>query len=183
MKNRLMGKRLDEGIERQLIALLPRLRRFARGLTGTVEDADDLVQTACERAVERIDQWRPGTRLDSWMYRIVQNAFIDFRRAEASRRNRLDAMAVDIQPSSDGEAAAEARVTLDRVREFLGELHDDQVSVVLLVCVEGFSYRETADILEIPTGTVMSRLARARRAIGEHFDVGVQPATEKRTLN
>jgi RNA polymerase sigma-70 factor (ECF subfamily) len=174
---------LDDVIERQLIALLPQLRRFARGLTGTVHDADDLVQIACERAVGRIDQWQPGTRLDSWMYRIVQNAFIDFRRSETSRRNRLDAMASDVQPNADGEAVAEAHVTLDRVREFFGELPDDQVSVVLLVCVEGFSYRETADILEIPTGTVMSRLARARRAIGEHFDDGVQQDSGNRKLN
>lgn len=173
---------MDDNIEQQLVALLPRLRRFARGLTATTDDADDLVQTACERAVERIDQWQQGTRLDSWMYRIVQNAFIDLRRSETSRHNRLDAMALEVQSSSDGEADAEAHVTLDRVRGFVGEMPDEQVSVVMLVCVEGFSYRETADILEIPTGTVMSRLARARRVIGERFDRGTQQDAEKREV-
>ena len=116
------------------------------------------------------------------MYRIVQNAFIDLRRSETSRHNRLDAMALEVQSSSDGEADAEAHVTLDRVRGFVGEMPDEQVSVVMLVCVEGFSYRETADILEIPTGTVMSRLARARRVIGERFDRGTQQDAEKREV-
>lgn len=171
---------MDDSIAQQLIALLPRLRRFARGLTGTSDGADDLVQIACERAVRRIGQWEQGTRLDSWMYRIVQNAFIDERRSEMSRDKHLDVMSRDIQSSMDGEAVAEARVTLDQIRGVVSRLPDEQVSVVLLVCVDGFSYRETAGILNIPTGTVMSRLARARRVIGEHFDRGVPHEVENR---
>src|SRR5215468_467199 len=76
---------VDEQVRSQLTALLPRLRRFARGLAGTADQADDLVQAACERALSRIAQWTPGTRLDSWMFRIVQTIWLDDRRAAKVR--------------------------------------------------------------------------------------------------
>lgn len=158
---------MTEDVKVQMIALLPRLRRFAYGLTGHRDDADDLVQAACERALTRLDQWQPGTRLDSWMYRIVQTTFIDGTRKRRVRGNQVDLdMAQDVA-GSDGPAAMEARLTLDSVRTAIGRLPDDQRSALLLVTVEGQSYREAADTLGIPQGTLMSRLARARLRLHE----------------
>ena len=68
---------MDQAFSDQLVELLPRLRRFARGLTGSREEGDDVVQAACERALARRDQFEPGSRLDSWMYRIMQTVWID----------------------------------------------------------------------------------------------------------
>jgi RNA polymerase sigma-70 factor (ECF subfamily) len=76
---------MDGAVQAELVALLPRLRRFARGLAGAPDQADDLVQAACERAIARIHQWTPGTRLDSWMFRIVQTIWLDEKRAQRVR--------------------------------------------------------------------------------------------------
>jgi len=158
---------LDKRTKAEMIALLPRLRRFARGLTGSEVEADDLVQAACERAIQRIGQWQPGTRLDSWMFRIMQNLWIDAIRMGKLRGSHLSV--VDPEgyqaPGMDGEQATMNRLTLEAVRRGVQRLPPDQRSVLLLVCVEGHSYRETADTLGIPVGTVMSRLSRARLAL------------------
>jgi RNA polymerase sigma-70 factor, ECF subfamily len=167
-------KPLDDRVRADMVALLPRLRRFARGLTGTPDQADDLVQAACERAIARIEQWTPGTRLDSWMFRIVQTIWLDERRAAKVRtgEGRIDAAeATDPELSVDGVRRMEAHLTYDRVRRVIGKLPEEQRIVMMLVCVEGQTYKEAADTLGIPIGTVMSRLARARaglaREIGE----------------
>lgn len=150
-----------------MIALLPRLRRFARGLTGSEVEADDLVQAACERAIQRIGQWQPGTRLDSWMFRIMQNLWIDAIRMGKLRGSHLSVVDPESQQAQglDGEQTTMNRLTLEAVRRGVQRLPPDQRSVLLLVCVEGQSYKETADALGIPVGTVMSRLSRARLAL------------------
>ena len=81
---------MAEDVRAQLIALLPRLRRFALGLTGSRDDADDLVQAACERALNRLHQWEPDTRLDSWMFRIVKTIWIDQWRSQKARGEHVD---------------------------------------------------------------------------------------------
>lgn len=148
-----------------LVALLPRMRRFAMALTGTAADCDDLVQDAIERALTKRAQWRPGTRLDSWVFRIMQNAWIDTTR---SRRVRaavsLEDEGMDA-PGVDGRAAMEAHLTLARAKSALAALPPDNRAVVALVLIEGFSYREAAEILGVPEGTVTSRLFRARTAL------------------
>lgn len=150
---------------RELVALMPRLRRFARGLTGSPADADDLVQAALERALERFDQWQPGTRLDSWLYRIAQNLWIDQIRSARSRGTAVDAEALEEAQGSDGRDVAEQQLTLRDAERALAELPPEQRDVLMLVTVEEMSYAEAASVLEIPIGTVMSRLARARRAL------------------
>lgn len=155
----------DREIREQLVALLPRLRRFAAALAGTPAEADDLVQAACERALTRLDQWQDGTRLDSWMFRILQTVWIDRCRAEALRRPAGDLDSVAGLAGEDGRAVAEARVELARVRGLIARLPDEQRAVLALVSIEGCSYRQAAEVLNIPIGTVMSRLARARRAL------------------
>lgn len=154
-------------IRAELVALLPRLRRFARALTGQAADADDLVQDAVERALTRLELWTPGTRLDSWMFRIAQNLWIDRMR---SLKSRGVAVAIDDFSNAlatDGVRAVEAKLTLEDATKALQELPDEQRTVVALVLVDGMSYREAADVLEVPIGTITSRLARARMSLAE----------------
>jgi RNA polymerase sigma-70 factor (ECF subfamily) len=155
----------------ELVALIPRLRRFARGLTGSAADADDLVQAACERALARAQQWTPGTRLDSWVFRIVHTVWLDELRSRKVRA--VDAAAdPDMEIGDDGRSRTEATLTLAAVRRFIGELPEEQRAVLLLVTVEGLAYKEAADALGIPVGTVMSRLSRARAALVERMEGG-----------
>jgi RNA polymerase sigma-70 factor (ECF subfamily) len=161
---------MDQGFSHQLVALLPRLRRFARGLTRSPEEGDDLVQAACERALSRRDQFEPGTRLDSWMYRIVQNIWIDNRRRQKKEVIVLDPAALAERVSSSGASAAEDGLYLAQVRQAIDVLPDEQREVLMLISVEGASYKDAAEILDLPLGTVMSRLSRARLALGRALE-------------
>ena len=153
-------------IRAQMIALLPRLRRFAIALTGSVADGDDLVQDTVERALRNLHHWEAGTRLDSWMYRIARNRFIDGRRS-ARRENVVvtDAPAESAGVSVDGEGAVLSRLTLSAVSAALERLPVEQREAVALVLIDGLSYREAAELLEVPIGTVTSRIARARESL------------------
>jgi len=146
----------------ELVALLPRLRRFGRAVTRHREDADDLVQIAVERALLRADQWQPGTRLDSWMFRIMQNAWIDEMR---SRTRRSEIFAPEEEGEHVGVSPTDAHIEALAVRKAIAQLGDDQRIVVGLVLVEGLPYKEAADVLDIPIGTLTSRLARARETL------------------
>jgi RNA polymerase sigma-70 factor, ECF subfamily len=169
---------VTDEIRTRMIALLPRLRRFAAVLTGNLDQADDLVQETCVRALSRVEQWQPGTRLDSWMYRIAQNLWLDRVRAN---RARGEAVAIEtleaVIPGSDGRDVAESRLALAAVNAAMKKLSPDQQIVVALVCVEGASYKEAATIMDVPIGTVMSRLARARRELHAILEPGI--ATER----
>ncbi|HVL37137.1 MAG TPA: RNA polymerase sigma factor [Burkholderiales bacterium] len=149
-------------VRHQIAALLPRLRRFGRVLARTPEDADDLVQAAVEKALVRTDQWAPGTRLDSWMFRIMQNAWIDEVRA---RQRRGETFVPEEEAEHVGVSTTDAQIDGIAVRKAVAQLGDDQRAVVGLVLVEGLSYEEAAQVLGIPVGTVTSRLARAREAL------------------
>jgi RNA polymerase sigma-70 factor, ECF subfamily len=155
----------------QLIAVLPRLRRFARGLTGTVVDADDLVQAACERALARRHQFQEGTRFDSWMFRIVQTIWIDQVRARTVRKEEAETTGERVG-SDEPVRRAEARLALDEVRRAVDRLPPDQRAALLLVTVDGLSYKEAAEIVDVPVGTIMSRLARARLALQRQLEAG-----------
>jgi RNA polymerase sigma-70 factor, ECF subfamily len=160
----------------QIVDLLPRLRRFAYALTGDQDKGDDLVQETCARALSRLAQWEPGTRLDSWMFRIAQNIWLDQRRAHKVRGDAADIDEAYDVAGDDGRDVTEHRLTLSEVSKGIAELPGDQQVIIALVCVDGLSYKEAAEVLEVPIGTVMSRLARARRAL---FDKA-QP--EKQTV-
>jgi RNA polymerase sigma-70 factor (ECF subfamily) len=155
----------------QLIAVLPRLRRFARGLTGSVVEADDLVQAACERALSRRHQFEEGTRFDSWMFRIVQTIWIDQIRARDIRKEEKE-IAEERLGSDEPVRRVEARLALEEVRRAVERLPPDQRTVLLLVTVDGLSYREAAEVVRVPVGTIMSRLARARIALQTQLEAG-----------
>jgi RNA polymerase sigma-70 factor, ECF subfamily len=148
-----------------LVGLVPKLRRFAYGLTGSRAEADDLVQAACERALKNEASFRPGTRMDSWMYRIVQNLWLDDRRRHTVRGTAVDPETAGLSDGGRGSRLPEDRLLLAEVRAAMGRLPEAQRAVLALVAVEGLTYRETAEVLEVPIGTVMSRLARARDAL------------------
>jgi len=161
---------MDQAFSHQLVALLPRLRRFARGLARGSEEGDDLVQAACERALARHDQFEPGTRLDSWMYRIVQNLWLDSRRRQKKEAIALDPVDLAEHATPVGANAAEDGLYLAQVREAIAQLPEEQCAVLMLVSVEGLAYKDAAEILDLPLGTVMSRLSRARVALGRALE-------------
>ena len=152
-------------LEREIVDLLPRLRRLARVLARDITDADDLVQLTVERALLRRGQWRPGTQLHSWMFRIMKNAWIDETRARGRRAAVLAPEAEGERLGSDGAAAMEARLEAQAVERAMARLPDDQRLAVALVLVEGLSYKEAAEVMEVPQGTLTSRLGRGRLAL------------------
>jgi RNA polymerase sigma-70 factor (ECF subfamily) len=151
--------------EGQLAALLPRLRRFAHALSRNSADADDLTQAAIERALRSRDQWQPGTRLDSWSYRIMRNLWIDMGRAQSRRTAREVPEEEGLSVGEDPRDAMAAAVDLKRIMQAMARLPDEQREVVALILVEGFGYREVSEMLGLPIGTVSSRLVRGRTAL------------------
>lgn len=158
-----------DALREELVALLPRLRRFARVLTRDPHDADDLVQTAIERALAHAGQLRADAPVAGWMFGIVRNAWIDERRARG-RRARLFAAGQTAEEVAD--AAHAAPLDSLAVQDAVARLPEEQRLAVALVLVEGLSYKEAAHIMDVPIGTLTSRLARARDALqatlGEH---------------
>ncbi|RXZ66604.1 RNA polymerase sigma factor [Pelagerythrobacter rhizovicinus] len=149
--------------EQDLLDLLPRLRRFAAGLAGNPADGDDLCQMALERALANRSRWQEGTRLDSWTYRIMRNIWIDEGRAESRRRQTF--VAEEAGATQGGEGAQEAAAELSYVDRAMQKLPPDQREAVLLVMVEGYAYKEAAEIVGCPVGTLNSRLVRGRDAL------------------
>ena len=163
-----------------LTALLPKLWRFALRLARHHEDAQDLVQRTCVRALERQHQWRPDTHPLSWLYAILHSIWLN---ELASRRlRRVDSLSrgddeEDIAVPDPAASDPEASLLYRQVVLAVDTLPEAQRVVMLLVAVEGLSYREASDVLGVPIGTVMSRLSRARLCIGERF---AHPATQEK---
>ncbi|MCW5717213.1 MAG: RNA polymerase sigma factor [Bauldia sp.] len=154
-----------------LIALLPRLRRYAVALCRTADVADELVQTACERALAGVAGLRAELPFEAWMFRIVRNLWYDRLRRLRTRGKELDITARDDLVSVDGERHPERRLLLRRVLLAIDGLPEEQRELMLLVCVEDVSYRDAATTLGLPIGTVMSRLARARKRIADELGI------------
>ena len=151
-----------QSIHEQIVTLLPRLRRFARNLTRDPHDADDVVQIAVERALTRLDQWHSGARLDSWMFKTVRNAWIDELR---SRGRRGKIFLAEEAGENVGTDSMSRETELLSVQSAMARLPEDQREAVSLVLVEGLPYREAAEVLDVPIGTLTSRLARGREAL------------------
>jgi RNA polymerase sigma-70 factor (ECF subfamily) len=163
------GKHRRELLQEQIVALLPRLRRFARNLTGDADSADDLVQMACERALQRLHQYRDNTRLDSWLYRIVYTQWIDRTRRKQRRASQQEALREDQEDRGKALSSPGRLVSFMDVKNALGQLAQEHRAAILLVAVEGHTYSEAAGVLGVPAGTVASRVARARRSLAAHF--------------
>ena len=160
----------------QIVAILPRLRRFCMALARGQDAGDDLCQAAVERALSRSEQFVQGTRLDSWMYRIAQNIHIDQGRRKQTRGPELDVDDMAGALSGDeGVQIVEGRSDLARAQQAIAALPEEQRVLMALVVLDGMSYKEAAATLDIPVGTVMSRIARARQAIDNHLNAGEQP--------
>lgn len=156
-----------ETFDDELAQLLPRLRRFAHALSRNGADADDLAQAAIERALRSRDQWQPGTRLDSWLYRIMRNLWIDTVRARGRKEKREVPEEAAKEVGEDPREAMDVSLELKRAMSAMEQLPDEQREVVALVLIEGFGYREVSEMLDLPIGTVSSRLARGRTALLE----------------
>jgi RNA polymerase sigma-70 factor, ECF subfamily len=151
-----------EQLREWIIALLPRLRRFARTITCDHDDADDLVQIAVERALGRFGQRSPDSRFESWMFGIVRTAWIDEVRAR-QRRNRGRAQEETGEHPDRGTDEAQAGAL--PIHAAMAALPEEQRMAVALVLIEGLSYKEAAEALVIPIGTLTSRLTRGREAL------------------
>lgn len=158
-----------QAFERELLTLLPRLRRFARSLARDSADADDLCQAALERALKARGQWQPGTTMDAWMYRIMRNCWIDEVRARTRRSQTFAPEEAGAAIGVDAHEDVERRAELNQVDRAMAELPAEQREVIALVLVEGLAYREAAGILEIPMGTLTSRLTRGRQALAKRL--------------
>ncbi len=150
----------DLVFRQELVSLLPRLRRFALALAGRSDLAEDLLHSAVERALRNWGTFQTGRRLDSWMFKIMQNHWIDTRRAQAGAR--MEAIDDFELPGEDGRDVVEARDDVRAARAAFETLPEDQRAVLTLVVLEDLSYAEAADALNVPIGTIMSRLSRAR---------------------
>lgn len=151
--------------EDELLGLLPRLRRFAHALSRNAADADDLCQVSVEKALNARAQWQPGTRMDSWMYRIMRNAWIDTARARTRAAETFVAEEAGMSVGDDGARAIESHVELGEVAAAMRTLPDEQREAVALVLIEGLAYKEAAAVLDVPMGTLTSRLVRGRQAL------------------
>ncbi len=159
-----------QAFERELLTLLPRLRRFARALARDGADADDLMQAALERALKAREQWMPGTRLDAWMMKIVRNSWIDEMRSRTRRGQTF------LPEEAGGQVGTDAHHDIERIAEMrdvdraMNRLPPEQREVIALVLVEGLAYREAAALLDIPIGTLTSRLTRGRQALAQMLE-------------
>ncbi|HEY5635519.1 MAG TPA: sigma-70 family RNA polymerase sigma factor [Burkholderiales bacterium] len=144
----------------QIIAYIPRLRRYARALVGDRVAADDLVQDTLERALVKFHLWKPGSDLRAWLFTIMHNVNVNQLRARREL-STLDDEILDL-PAAD---AADAGVRGRDLERALLLLPVGQREVLLLVTLEDMSYQDVADLLGIPIGTVMSRLSRAREKV------------------
>lgn len=151
-----------------LVAAIPRLRRYARVLTGEASRADDLVQDTLARAWEKRALWQAGTDLRAWLFTVMHNVFVN-QRALARREARNVSLDADSEPGDVWQIAVRAtqhvHVELREILQQLGRLPAEQREVLVLAAVEEMKYEEIAAVLDIPVGTVMSRLSRAREKL------------------
>lgn len=160
----------NRAFQSEILSTLPKLRRFAYALTGSAHEADDLMQSTIERALRKKDRYRDDGRLDSWLMRLCKNLWIDeIRRRKA--RPQTDEISDMTTPVLDGVRAMEAKMQMKDMNSALAEMSDNQRAVLLLVAVEGQTYQEAAAVLNVPVGTVMSRLARARARLADYLQL------------
>ncbi|MEO0542950.1 MAG: RNA polymerase sigma factor [Pseudomonadota bacterium] len=160
---------MSEGLRKELIALLPRLRRFARTLTGSTHDADDLVQDVCLKALNNSESWDPTQPLDRWVFRIMRNHWVSEIRKRKVRFGEGQVLAEEANELVQKETA-EDTLRGAQLRRQVEELPAELAVLLLAVSVEGYSYAEAAETFDIPIGTVMSRIHRARKTLAAQLN-------------
>jgi len=166
--NRILMRALSDSQREVLLAGLGGLRKFCFSLTGSAADADDLLQTTVERVLEK------GMPVDAhaakWAYRVCKNAWIDELRSREVRHRYPQLVMEQLEDSPSAERTAGGERQVAAVSEALGKLPREQRLALTLVAIDGKTYAEAAEILEVPVGTIMSRIARARRNLMEIYD-------------
>ncbi|MEM1372281.1 MAG: RNA polymerase sigma factor [Pseudomonadota bacterium] len=157
-----------EQFKTEMIGLLPRLRRFAMSLTRSSPDADDLLQDACAAALQKWHQYDPTQPLDRWLFRIIRNLWISEVRKRKVRLGEGQVPAEEA-PELQTDGQADIRMTVEQVRARVADMDPDLGTPLMLVCAEGYSYKEVSDLLDVPIGTVMSRIHRARQHLMRHL--------------
>lgn len=168
--------RTTEQVKFDLVALLPRLNRYARNLTRSNADADDLLQATCTRILDRWAQFKPGTDFDRWAFTVMSSISRNHLRADRTRQGRGVIDADQELVSADTPDGNKFRL---EVFTLLGALPDAQRQVLTLVYIEGYTYQEAADILDVPVGTVMSRIARGRARLSSELSATNADSTDK----
>ncbi len=163
---------MASNMKSELVALLPRLRRYARSLCGSADLADDLVQETCLRALGRSEQWNPAQPLDRWVFRIARNLwFSELRKTQV--RLGLGHVPAEESPELSTLETGEAFVVQSDLSRQIQNLPSELSEVLLLICAEGYSYKEASELLNTPIGTVMSRVHRARKILASTLAEGV----------
>ena len=155
----------DSAFDSELAAVWPRLRRFAHALARNPADADDLAQMTAEKAFKSFGQFHPGTRFDSWIFRICRTVWIDTMRSQGRRAVHEAPAEAAENIGYDPRPATDAAIDLSKAMATMQQLPDEQREVIALILIDGFGYRETSEILGQPIGTISSRLARGRQAL------------------
>jgi RNA polymerase sigma-70 factor (ECF subfamily) len=165
-------------LQNQIVEHIPRLRRYARALMrGDSLSADDLVQDCLERALSRLHSWKRGSDLRAWLFTIMHNVYVNQVRRSVNGPQFVELP--EQEPAAQTSAHAESAVNLDNLERSLNWLPPDQREILMLVTVEGLRYKEVAAILDIPEGTVMSRLSRARQQLRTLLAQGHAPSIRR----
>ncbi|WP_422345205.1 RNA polymerase sigma factor [Parasphingorhabdus sp.] len=160
----------QERLKQEISGIMDNLRRFAFSLTGEKQDAYDLLQETIVRLLEKNVPDDADTR--KWAFRVCKNIWLDQLRANKVRRQWAESKIGEMDNRQDGQKIADDHIALEEVKSIMAELPDEQRTILSLVAVEGFSYKEAAEMENIPVGTVMSRLSRARAAIADSLNQG-----------
>jgi len=159
-------KNVETELRQGLENIFPRLWRYSLLLTGVPDQAADLAQSACLRAMEKSHTFRSGTDLDKWVFKIAKNLWLNELRSQAVRREG-DIYAADIRQQLNESCSLDQTLASTQLINAVMALPEAQRATVGLVYIEGYSYREASDILDIPVGTVMSRLSAARAKLAD----------------
>lgn len=159
----------DSDLEWAITLEIPHLRRYARSLTRDTDLADDIVQSALEVALRKRSSWKRTGSVRSWMFSVLHRTFLDHQRATRRRRHWTGLFQSERQDEVEA-SPQEAWVERTSILEALGRLPEEQRAVILLVAVEGFGYDDVARILNVPVGTVRSRLSRGRETLTQLWD-------------
>lgn len=173
-----MTKISQNDFQREIVAALPSLWRFSMSLCGAADVADDLTQKTCLRALERRDQVYDTAGIGRWLLTICRSIWYNELRANALRKAQ-SLESTEARNAAAENPSSESNIFTGEVFTAVMNLPEAQRSVVMVVLIEGFAYREAAEMLDIPIGTVMSRLSAAREKLRMKLDSDVTVAREE----